>query len=184
MCDEMREIAARIREMREISDLTLDQMAGELGVSPGQYERYEQTGGDIPISALYRIANLFGVDMSVLLTGQTTHIDDYCVVRAGNGLKVDRYPGYQFKGLAYKFRNKIMEPMIVTVEPSDGDPALVRHPGQELNLVLEGGVEVLFDNKRIALEAGDSIYFDPTHPHGQRATGNAPAKFLTVIAEG
>ena len=183
MHDEMQEIAARIREMREISDLTMEQMAGELGIPVDLYERYEATGGDIPISALYRIAHVFGVDMSVLLTGTTSHIDDYCVVRAGNGLKVDRYPGYNFRGLAYKFRSKIMEPMIVTVEPSDEQPALVCHRGQELNLVLEGGIEVLFDDKRIVLDAGDSIYFDPAHPHGQRATGGKPAKFLTVIAE-
>ena len=183
MDDEMRDIAARIREMREISDLSAGRMAGELGVPVEQYERYESTGGDIPISALYRIANVFRVDMSVLLTGKTSHIDDFCVVRAGQGLKIDRYPGYAFRGLAYKFRNKIMEPMIVTVDPSGEDPALVRHPGQELNLVLEGGIEVLFNDKRIALDTGDSIYFDPTHPHGQKAAGGKPAKFLTVIAE-
>ena len=181
--NEMRDIAARIREMREISDLSAGQMAEELGIPMDQYDRYESTGGDIPISVLYRIANVFGVDMSVLLTGKTSHIDDFCVVRAGKGMQIDRYPGYTFQGLAYKFRNKIMEPMIVTVDPSNEDPALVCHRGQELNLVLEGGIEVLFDDKRIALDTGDSIYFDPTHPHGQRATGGKPAKFLTVIAE-
>ena len=180
---EMLEISARIRELREISGYTVAQTAAELNISMLTYEQYERTGEDIPISALYQIANLFKVDMSELITGRTPRLDTFCVVPAGRGVNIDRYPGYTFEGLAYKFVHKVMEPMIVTVEPQEHDPALVTHGGQELNYVLEGSVLVLFDDKRLLLGPGDSIYFNPTHPHGQRAMDNAPAKFLTVICE-
>lgn len=179
----MREISDRIREMREISGFTREQMAAELGVSLPVYSEYETKGENIPISAIYHIANLFKVDMFQLLTGMTPRIDTFCVMPSGRGEKIDRYPGYYFQGLASRYRDKIMEPMIVTVEPSDADPGLVTHPGQELNYVLEGSVLVLFDDKRILLEKGDSIYFNPAHPHGQRAMNSRTAKFLTVIAE-
>ncbi|KAI4452965.1 acyl-coenzyme a synthetase [Holotrichia oblita] len=76
-----------------------------------------------------------------------------------------------------------MEPMLVTVDPCEGDPELVTHEGQEFNLVIEGSIEILFDDKRLLLEKGDSIYFNPTIPHGQKAMNNQPAKFLTVISE-
>ncbi len=33
------------------------------------------------------------------------------------------------------------------------------------------------------LNAGDSIYFNPTYPHGQRCNGDVPCKFITIIAE-
>ena len=33
------------------------------------------------------------------------------------------------------------------------------------------------------LNAGDSIYFNPECPHGQRCGGDVPAKFVTIIAE-
>ncbi|MCL2150328.1 MAG: cupin domain-containing protein [Dehalococcoidia bacterium] len=183
MTDEILEIAARIRELREISGYSSEQLAGELGVEPALYESYEATGSDIPISTLYHLANLFGVSLAEILTGHAPRINTFCVVPAGKGEKVDRYPGYNFQGLAYKFAHKTMEPMVVTVDPSDNDPELVQHRGQELNYVLEGSIEVLFDDKRLVLEAGDSIYFDPTHPHGQKARNNQTAKFLTVITE-
>ena len=35
----------------------------------------------------------------------------------------------------------------------------------------------------IQLNAGDSIYFNPTYPHGQRCNGDVPCKFITIIAE-
>lgn len=183
MNDAILDMAARIRELREISGYSQEQMAGELGVKPSTYAGYETTGSDIPISSLYHIAHLFGVSMAEILTGRVPRIDTYCVVPAGKGEKVDRYPGYNFQGLAYKFAHKTMEPMVVTVEPSSTDPELVQHRGQELNYVLDGSIEVLFDDKRLVLEAGDSIYFDPTHPHGQKARNNRQAKFLTVITE-
>jgi len=181
MSDAILEMASRIRELREISGYSQAQMAQELGISPSLYERYEANGSDIPISTLYHIATLFGVSMSEILTGRAPRIDTYCVVPAGKGERVDRYPGYNFQGLAYKFINKAMEPMVVTVDPSSEDPELVQHHGQELNYVLEGSIEVLFGDKRLVLEVGDSIYFDPTHPHGQKARNGRQAKFLTVI---
>ena len=183
MKEEMLEIAARIRELREINGLSAEAMAQELGIDRAAYEKYETSGEDIPISALYHMAVFFKVDMGEIITGRSPRLDTYCVVPAGKGVDIDRYPGYHFKGLAYKFMNKLMEPMIVTVDPSDHDPELVTHGGQELNFVLEGSVIVLFDGKRLLLEKGDSIFFNPAHPHGQKAANGQPATFLTVIAE-
>lgn len=183
MNDQMLEISSRIREMREICGFSPEDMANELKVSVLTYNNYENSGENIPISVLYHMSNMFKVDMSEIITGRTPRIDTYCVVPAGKGVRIDRYPGYNFQGLAYKYMHKIMEPMVVTVDPHEGDPELVSHNGQELNFVLEGAIEVLFDDKRLLLEAGDSIYFNPMHPHGQKAMYNKPAKFLTVIAE-
>ena len=79
--------------------------------------------------------------------------------------------------------HKIMQPLLVTLDPSDEPASLVSHSGQEFNLVLEGSVAIIFDDKEIILNEGDTIYFNPTHPHGQKCIGNKKARFLTVIAE-
>ena len=42
---------------------------------------------------------------------------------------------------------------------------------------------VTWEDKEFELNAGDSIYFNPEHPHGQRCGGDVPAKFVTIIAE-
>jgi len=180
---EFADISARIRELREISGYPIEFMAGELGITPDEYGRHESYGENIPISALYHMARLFNVQMSEILTGHAPRINTYTVVPAGHGTRTERYPGYTFHGLANTFMHKIMEPMIVTVDPSDHDPGLVTHKGQEFNYVLEGSVQVFFDDKKLLLEAGDSIYFDPSYPHGQKAMNGKQARFLTVIAE-
>ena len=176
------ELGARIRELREICGLTQEELADQLSLKTEKLALYEAEGADVPISVLYQMANLFGVDLNVLLTGSSAHLDTLCVVRRGQGHAVDRYPGYQFQALAPSFKSKMMEPLLVTVMPQEEAPALVTHPGQEFNLVLEGTIELVFDEKTVSLTAGDAVYFNPEHPHGQRAVGGK-ARFLTVIAE-
>jgi len=182
MHEELRQLAARIRELRGVCGFSAEEVAGELKVSVEVYAGYETTGEDVPISVLYHLANKFGVDLNELLTGAEAHLSTYSVVRRGRGMNVDRYPGYRFHSLAHTFKHRMMEPLLVTVDPEPDDPKLVTHAGQEFNFVLEGTIELLFDDKRVTLNEGDCIYFNPAHPHGQRAVGGT-AQFLTVIAE-
>ena len=176
-------IGQRIEGLREACDVTREDMAAELGVSLETYIAWEETGADVPISAIYHMARTFGVEFTEILTGTAAKLDTYQVVRAGEGKEVDRYPGYHYDDLAWRYTGKIMQPLEVVLDPSDEPAKLVTHTGQEFNLVLEGTVIVEFDDKEFALNPGDSIYFNPQHPHGQRCGSDVPAKFVTVIAE-
>jgi transcriptional regulator with XRE-family HTH domain len=168
--------------MREICGFSVQEIADKLSLSSESYEQYEENGEDIPINVLYRLSQLFEVDLNELMTGNAPHLDTYCHVVKGRGLSVDRYPGYRFLSLAHTYRNRVMEPLLVTVDVSDKDPELVCHGGQEFNLCLTGVIEVLFDGKVIRLEPGDTLYFNPSRPHGQRAVG-IQSTFLTVITK-
>jgi len=181
--DEIKEIALRIKELREICDYSEEEVAAHVGVSVETYREYEKTGKDIPINTIFQLSRLYKVDMSEILTGVSAKLNTYQVVRAGQGAKADRYPGYEFKDLAYHYNNMIMQPFVVTLDPSDKPADLVSHKGEEFNMVLEGTVVVTFGDQEIVLEKGDSIYFNPTYPHGQRCGGDVPATFLTMIAE-
>ena len=182
MIDEIKIIAQRVREMRDILEISVEEMAENIGVSVEQYHQYENAEDDIPVGKLYLMAAQFGVDPTVLLSGQAPRMEDYTVIRGGKGVTVERYAGYRFTSLAFNFKNRDMEPMIVSLLPSDEQPELVTHAGQEFNYVLEGKVAVTIGKKTHVLEAGDSVYFNPALPHGQHAV-DAPAKFLTVINE-
>ncbi len=92
-------------------------------------------------------------------------------------------PGYHYDDMAWRYQNKIMQPLVVVLDPSDEPAKLVTHRGQEFNFVIEGSIVVVFDDKEIVLNEWDSIYFNPMHPHGQRCHGDKPGKFITIIAE-
>lgn len=177
------QVVARVRELRDILGISVADAAQKCGVDEATYRGYEDGSVPMPINSLYGLAELFGTDVTVLLTGEQPRMDGYTVVRCGKGAHVDRYEGYRFESLAANFKGRDLEPMIVTLEPHQDEahePALVTHHGQEFNLVLEGHVRVVVGRGDFVLGPGDSIYFDATLRHGQRAVGG-PAKFLTVI---
>lgn len=178
-----KEIAMRIACLREDCGYTQDALADELGIDRDVYRSYEESGDDIPISTIFQIANKFDVEFTELLTGNAAKLDTYHMVKSGQGKSVRRYEGYNYQDLAFRYTHKIMQPLLVTLEPSDEPAALVSHVGQEFNFCVEGTVIVTFDDRELVLEPGDSVYFNPTHPHGQRCGGDTTAKFVTIIAE-
>ena len=182
MLPQVEQIAARVRELRTILDIEADDVAAKIGVSRETYDEYEAGTTDIPVGKLYLIASEMHVDPTVLLLGDEPRMVDYTLIRGGNGLAVERYAGYKFTSLAYNYIDREMEPMIVTLAPSDHTPDLVTHAGHEFNYVLEGTIAINLGDKEYILHAGDSMYFNPSIPHGQRAIG-VESKFLTVINE-
>lgn len=175
-------IAQRIRELREILEMSAQQVAEKMGISLAEYQSYEDATADIPISMLYNVAGVLGVDPTVLMTGEAPRMSAYTLVRKGQGVSVERYKEYKFSALAFNYIDRDMEPMIVDLDVKDTAPELVVHGGQEFNYVLKGTVRVMIGPHEFDLEEGDSIYFDPHVPHGQMAVGG-PAQFLTVINE-
>jgi transcriptional regulator with XRE-family HTH domain len=175
------DLAARIRELRDIAGMDQDMAARRLGIPAEAYAGYEKDGADIPISVLYGLAGIFGIDLTELLTGISPHLQHYCLVKSGQGVEIERFPGYRFQSLAFNFVNRRVEPLLVMVEPEENKKmTLVTHPGQEFNYVLDGRIRVFLGGTQIDMSPGDSLYFDPAIPHGQMAL-DGPARFLTVI---
>ena len=183
MRQQIHEIASRLVELREVCDITPETMAKELNLPLDTYLAYERAEADFPVSVLYEIAAKLHVDLTEILTGVSPKLVNCSVVRKGEGIAVDRYKGYDFESIAYKFVGRKIEPMVVTVgaETELSPPELVKHPGQEFNYVLEGTVRVLFGEREFILHEGDCFYFDPNVPHAQTAMGGREARFLTVI---
>jgi quercetin dioxygenase-like cupin family protein len=184
MHDEVKQIATRIRDAREISGLAPDTLAADLGVPLPTYLTYESGAADIPVGVLYQLAGRLNVALTALLSGEDPRLHVYAVVRGGHGVRIDRRQAYIHESLAANFVGKRMEPFVVTVPPDAAETPITcnAHPGQEFNYVLEGTLRVAIAGHELVLEAGDAVYFDAAQPHGMLAVGDAPAKFLAIIA--
>ncbi|MDR1902321.1 MAG: XRE family transcriptional regulator [Treponema sp.] len=182
MQDNLKQIPGRIKELREVLEISLIDMAKDIGIPYETYTKYESGELDIPISVLYNISSRLGTDATVLLTGEDPKMDTASVCRQGKGVRVERFPGYEFSSLAYNFKDRTMEPLMVYLDPAQEPAPLVMHSGQEFNFVVEGSVRVKVDKREYILNAGDSIYFNARLPHGQSAA-YVSSKFITIIQE-
>jgi transcriptional regulator with XRE-family HTH domain len=183
MSDKIKQVALRIKSLRELSGVSAETLAKKLKISKSQYEKYEKGNTDIPISILYEVAGEFKAELTSLLTGEEPKLREYSVVRNGKGPSVDRRKDYKYQDLAYNFRGKKAEFFLIKVNPlpKTKAPSLNSHAGHEFNYMLEGSMKIILDGHEIIIKEGDSIYFDSIQQHSMTALGGKAAKFLAVI---
>ncbi|MBR5410739.1 MAG: AMP-binding protein [Clostridia bacterium] len=184
----MREVALRIREMREITGLTRAEMAQKVEVTPEEYDAYESGSVDFPFTFIHKCALVFGIGITDLLEGKSAHLSSYTVTRKGHGLETAKEDGIEIRDLAPMFRKKIAEPYWVRYEY---DPALqdkpihlAKHSGQEFDLIISGRLKVQVGDNVEYLSEGDSIYYNSSTPHGMIAVDGRECLFVAVVLPG
>ena len=181
MTDQLLEIGGRLAALRDVMDVPTEKMAEEMKLSVGEYLAYEQGSRDFSFSFLYSAANILGVDVVDIISGESPKLTNCALVKNGEGFDITRRKAYDYKHLAFTFRDKKAEPFMVTVEPKDGELTLHSHEGQEFDYMVSGSMEFHHGDIVYELAAGDSVYFNSGIPHAMRATGGQPAKFLAVV---
>jgi Uncharacterized conserved protein, contains double-stranded beta-helix domain len=183
MEETIKEIADRIKDLREIMGVSIENMAKELKIAPELYRNYENGMADIPASVLYLLAQRFNVELTSLLTGEEPRLHSYALTRKGKGVFVERRQDYKYQNLALNFIHKKAEPFLVTVDPDDADAPvhLNKHPGQEFDYVLEGTLQLVLGKNEIILNEGDSLFYDSNIPHGMKALNQKKVQFLAII---
>ena len=101
-------------------------------------------------------------------------------VKAGKGYSIKRGEQYDYRHLAFTFRNKKADPFLVTVMP-EKTPNLHSHEGQEFQYLLEGEAEVRIGDATYVMHPGDSLYINSSTPHALTALNGEPATFLAVV---
>ena len=180
MADQLKEIGKRLEEIREVRGLMPDKMARKLGITEEEYLTYEKGEKDFSFSFLTNVSSILEIDVLNLLTGHSPRITGCAIVRKDQGVNVKKNANYEYKPLAYTFKNKKTDPLLVTITPSDDEIELHSHEGQEFNYVVEGKMKFYFDELIYELEAGDSVYFDSSVPHTELPMDNKPVKFIAI----
>ncbi len=174
-------IANRCKELREIWDVSVEQLSKDIGVDALVVELYESGSHDIPISFLTKLAHRFNVEVVDLITGGSAKLKTYTLCRKNRGVRVQRQEEYEYEALVSNFSHKKCDPYIVTVQPDEDKPWYMNsHDGHEFDLVIEGQIKMMIEDQEVTLNEGDSIYLDSQYMHALKAVG-ATAKFLAVV---
>ena len=181
----LREVAARIRELREISGFTVEEMAKRTDLTPEEYMDCESGCRNLSIAFLYRCTLCFGVDMGDLLEGRSPKLRSYDLTRAGEGQRIEEAHHMVGYNLAADFRNRIALPLYMEMKYREGaeyeDIELVTHEGQECDIVISGQMKIQIGSKTEILGPGDTIYYDSATPHGMIAVGGGDCAFYAFV---
>ena len=83
---QLKVIASRIKELREIAGYSQEEMARKTEVSPELYKKYELGELDFPFTFIHKCALEMGVEITDIMEGRSAHLSGYTVTRAGQGM--------------------------------------------------------------------------------------------------
>lgn len=181
----IREMARRIRELREIEGFGTEYMAEKTGVDTEEYIKCENGDADLNFAFIYRCAAALGVNVTDIIEGYSPNLKSYILTRAGAGQQIAKAHGMTYHNLAYAFKNRIAEPLYVVSnydeEAQNKDIELTTHEGQECDIVIDGHLMVQVGEHKELLGPGDCIYYNSATPHGMIATNGKDCRFYAIV---
>jgi transcriptional regulator with XRE-family HTH domain len=181
-------LSDRIRMVREMRGLTIKDLSSRTGIDAETLIRIE-SGKVVPaLGQLVKLGKALDMKMGYFIS---PGIDEpLTVVRKHERRSVSRYGeaksmlyGYSYESLAPDKANRLMEPFIVSLVPTQIQE-FSTHAGQEFIYVLEGEIKVQVGDRADSLKPGDAVYYDSNQPHSVRCAGTTPAKVLAVLYAG
>ena len=181
----IQEVAGRIRELRQISGFSVEEMARRTDVSVEEYIQYESGSRNMSIAFMYRCVLIFGVDFSDLLEGRSPKLRSYALTRKGEGQRIEEAHHMVGYNLAADFRNRIALPLYMELAYRPGaefeDIELVTHEEQECDIVIRGHMRIQIGGHIEILHPGDCIYYDSSTPHGMIAVDGEDCAFYAIV---
>ncbi|HPC85637.1 MAG TPA: XRE family transcriptional regulator [Smithellaceae bacterium] len=177
------DIGRRIKSLRNEKRVTLEELAAQTGFTKGYLSKVEKSEKAPPVSTLGIIARALSVNISTLL-GEDTTTSSICLVKKSERSQIRRTGtsvGYSYEAVAHKFKNKLMEPFVLTLPVHAKRRVLYQHEGQEILFVLEGTMRFHHGAEEIIAEEGDCVYFDSGIPHFGESVGDNAVKCFMVI---
>ena len=180
----IKQIAARIKELRLVTGLSVEEMAARTGTTAEEYEQCEAGNRNLSVAFLYHCTLSFGVDMGDLLEGKSPKLRSYALTRRGEGQRIEEAHNMIGFNLASEFRNRIALPLYMELSysgPENQKIDLVTHEGQECDIVIKGHMKIQIGENSEILGPGDCIYYDSGTPHGMIAVGGTDCSFYAIV---
>ncbi len=181
----IKEVAQRLKGLREDLGFTVEQFAEKTGIEVEDYILIENGEKDFSITFLYKCSEIFDVELIEILTGTAPKLSSYCVVKKDEGLPIERRERFEYQHLAFLFKHRKIEPLIVkapfNLNEQDKPIKMSTHEGQEFNYIIKGKLKFVIGDNTEILSEGDSVYYNSNTPHGMIAIDNHDCEFMSVL---
>ena len=181
-------LGARVKALREASDLSLRDLAGRSGVSAPMLSQVERGETSPTLTVAARIASGLELRLSQLLRldegGSVTIVRASQRQRGGNARR-----GHRFEVMTASQPGQRAELSRHTLAPggatgASDDPPMHEPGSRETALVERGAVVLVCDGQRHELAEGDCVTFDADLPHHFENPGGEEAALLAVVSAG
>ena len=179
------EIGRRLRELRAARGLSLRQLAKEIGASPSLLSQVENGKVTPSVDTLYVLARALAVPVASFFgdaaAAEPVGIGNAWLVRAGERQRITLQHGVTWENLLPHEESGLRFMEIHYPPGAHSGEQMLRHPGRDLFVVLEGELTFRIGFAEHRLSAGDSISFADFQPHQLRNDGSEAARAIICV---
>ena len=178
-------LARRIRELRTLRAMTLQEVAEIAGFSKGLLSKIETGIVSPPIATLAKLADALDVPIGELFDAQDQDEAVAFFPKKSRGDFRGRLSSFNYKYelLVRGRKRRDMQPMVITVEGANYKFKLMDHSGEQFIYMLEGEMDYVVGDKVFTIHPEDCLYFDARQLHGPKLKKTQKARYLVVFSD-
>lgn len=175
-------IGPKIAALRKAQGLSLQQLATISDVSAAAIHKIERSGMVPTVTTLLKIAGALGVPVGYFVAEEGPHPESVHFTKVNTGRAVfTPHDGLALTGISGSYRQFQAAAALATMNPgADSGAKLLKHPGEELVVVLNGRVHFTVGEQEFSMGPGDSLHFNGDVPHHWRNQSKRPAELFWV----
>lgn len=171
-------VGAKIKKLRLKNGLTLEELANRCELSKGFLSQLERDKTTTSIQTLLDILEVLG-------TSPKDFFDDSKekekIVFEPDDCFEQEHQDYTITWLVPSAQKNQMEPILLKLKPNKTSNVVPPFEGEAFGYVMKGKVSLIFENKNLPLNRGDSFYLGGEDQHYLENHSNDEAVVLWVV---
>ncbi|WP_236795494.1 XRE family transcriptional regulator [Amycolatopsis sp. GM8] len=176
--ERQRRLGERLRRLRHLRKLTIEQVAGEVDLSMSFLSMLERGQADISLSRFSRLADFYKISASELLVEDETGAGP-TIVEPERLQLIDRGEGVTYRLLQSDYSGA--QAVLVTLEPGASFRDVLAHKGRDFGWVISGELVLLYSDREYVIEARQFVEYDASKPHALRNDGEQRAEMIAFM---
>src|SRR4030042_7060588 len=169
----------RIRNLREMSTLTQEELADRAGLTKGFISQIERDLTSISLDSLAQILKALDENISDFFRETS---EEKIVYREKDKVLIEKEKIEKFELLVPGSTNRRLEPILLTLRKGQATPKERPHDGEEFGYVLRGRVSLRFGREVLKLKKGECFYFSAEKEHWLQKTSSRSAAILWITS--
>ena len=170
-------IGERIKNLRQLSNLTQEELAERANLTKGFISQIERDLTSISLDSLIQI--LGALDENISDFFQETTLEKI-IYREKDRVGIEKEKIHRFELLVPGSTNRRVEPILLTLRKGESTPKEKPHEGEEFGFVLRGRFTLRFGRETLKLRRGECFYLSAEKEHWLHNSSSKEAVILWI----
>src|SRR5512136_1714007 len=170
-------IGERIKNLRQLSNLTQEELAERANLTKGFISQIERDLTSISLDSLVQILDALDENISDFFKEAS---QEKIVYREKDRVAIEKKKIEKFELLVRDSTNRRLEPILLTLRKGESTPKERPHEGEEFGFVLRGRVNLRFGREILKLKNGECFYLSAEKEHWLHNPSSKEAVMLWI----